>query len=52
MKIPSLKWSLTYRDLKLGGLNFERIILGNFAATIGQGIVFENTDFFSPRRSG
>ena len=52
MKIPSLKWSLTYRDLKLGGLNFERIILGNFSATIGQGIVFENTDFFSPRRSG
>ena len=52
MKIPSLKWSLTYRDLKLWGLNFERIILGNFSATIGQGIVFENTDFFSPRRSG
>ena len=52
MKIPNLKWSLTYRDLKLGGLNFERIILGNFSATIGQGIVFENTDFFSPRRSG
>ncbi len=46
------KWSVTYRNLKFAGLNFERIILGNFSATIGQGVVFENTDFFSPRRSG
>ena len=51
-EVPSSKWSLTYRDLKFGGIKIDRIILGNFSATIGQGIIFENTDFFSPRRSG
>jgi len=52
IEIPNAKWSLTYRDLDIAGLKFERVILGNFSATIGQGVVFENTDFFSPRRSG
>mgnify|MGYP006159491357 CR=1 FL=1 len=52
IKIPNGKWSLTYRDLDIGGIKFERIIAGNFSATMGQGVVFENTDFFSPRRSG
>jgi len=51
-EVPNAKWSLTYRDLDIAGLKFERVILGNFSATIGQGVVFENTDFFSPRRSG
>ena len=51
-EVPNAKYSLTYRDLKLGGLKFDRVILGNFSATIGQGVIFENTDFFSPRRSG
>ena len=52
MEIPNSKWSLTYRDLNIGGVKLDRVILGNFSATIGQGIIFENTDFFSPRRSG
>ena len=52
IEVPNAKWSLTYRDLDIAGLKFERVILGNFSATIGQGVVFENTDFFSPRRSG
>tara|TARA_B110000438_G_scaffold50281_2_gene50787 strand:+ start:1094 stop:3553 length:2460 start_codon:yes stop_codon:yes gene_type:complete len=52
LEVPNAKWSLTYRDLNIAGLKFERVILGNFSATIGQGVVFENTDFFSPRRSG
>ena len=51
-EVPTAKYSLTYRDLKLGRLKFDRVILGNFSATIGQGVIFENTDFFSPRRSG
>ena len=52
LEVPNAKWSLTCRDLSIGGLKFERIIVGNYSATIGQGVVFENTDFFSPRRSG
>ena len=51
-EIPNSKWSLTYRDFKIGSLKIDRVILGNFSATIGQGVIFENTDFFSPRRSG
>jgi len=38
--------------LNLGGLRLDRIIIGNFTASFGQGIVFENTDHFSPRRTG
>ena len=34
------------------GLRIDKIILGNFNASFGQGIVMENTDYFSPRRSG
>ena len=45
-EVPTAKYSLSYRDLKLGGLKFDRVILGNFSATIGQGVIFENTDFF------
>ena len=52
LEIPNSKWSLTYRDFNIGGVKLDRVILGNFSATIGQGIIFENTDFFSPRRSG
>ena len=52
MEVPDGKWSLTYRNLNIAGLHFDRIVLGNFSATMGQGVVFENTDFFSPRRSG
>ena len=51
-KDQATKAAITYRDFKWGSLELERIILGNFSSTIGQGVVFESTDFFSPRRSG
>jgi len=50
--IPDGKLTLTFRNLSLGNLKVNRLILGNFSATMGQGIVFESTDFFAPRRSG
>ena len=34
-------------DLKL-----DRAVLGNFTASFGQGVVFESSDIFSPRRTG
>ena len=34
------------------GFQIDRIILGNFTASFGQGVVMESTDYFSPRRSG
>tara|TARA_Y100000994_G_scaffold249136_1_gene259271 strand:- start:898 stop:3303 length:2406 start_codon:yes stop_codon:yes gene_type:complete len=36
----------------LGGFQIDRLIIGNFTASFGQGVVFENTDYFSPRRTG
>ena len=30
----------------------DRLVLGNFTASYGQGIIFESTDFFQPRRTG
>ena len=50
--IPEGKLALTFRNLSLGKLKINRLILGNFSATMGQGVVFESTDFFAPRRSG
>ncbi len=50
--IPEMKMSFTLSDFDLGGFHLDRLVLGNFSATISQGIVFESTDFRSPRRSG
>tara|TARA_B100000945_G_C20393379_1_gene603514 strand:- start:172 stop:1827 length:1656 start_codon:yes stop_codon:yes gene_type:complete len=33
-------------------MRLDHLIFGNFNASFGQGIVFENSDFFSPRRTG
>ncbi|NQU27207.1 MAG: hypothetical protein HQ528_02845 [Candidatus Marinimicrobia bacterium] len=52
LKLANTKSALIYRNFSLGQVKFDRIILGNFSATMGQGVVFESTDFFSPRRSG
>ena len=33
-------------------IQIERIVLGNFTASFGQGVIFETNDNFSPRRTG
>ena len=43
--------------LSLEKINFpffrlDKLIIGNFTAAYGQGVVFESTDFYQPRRSG
>ena len=50
--IPEVKAALTFSDLDLGPMHLDRIVLGSFNVTFGQGVVMENTDFRSPRRSG
>ncbi len=52
VKVPDGKFALTFRNLTFGNIKINRLILGDFSATMGQGVVFESTDFFSPRRSG
>ena len=51
-EIPEVKSYLTLSNLDAGPLHLDRLILGNFSATMAQGVVFESTDFRSPRRSG
>ena len=33
-------------------ISLERVVLGNFTASFGQGVIFETNDNFSPRRTG
>ena len=33
-------------------IKIERIVLGNYTASFGQGVIFETNDNFSPRRTG
>jgi DNA uptake protein ComE-like DNA-binding protein len=39
-------------NLEAGGVRLERLVLGNYNVSWGQGVVMENTDFFSSRKSG
>jgi len=49
---PTVKRFVGLENIKLGPVNLERLYLGNYMVTIGQGLVMENTDFFKPRMSG
>ncbi|MFL2988789.1 MAG: hypothetical protein ACJZ03_03455 [Candidatus Neomarinimicrobiota bacterium] len=50
------KFYLSFKKLKPKNMPFnlevDRLVLGNFTASFGQGIVFESSDFFSPRKTG
>jgi hypothetical protein len=51
------KFYLAFKKLKLNKDSFfnfqiDRLVLGNFTASFGQGVIFESSDFFSPRRTG
>lgn len=39
-------------NLKLGPATLERLIVGNYQVSWGQGVIMENTDFRSARKSG
>ncbi|MAV65250.1 MAG: hypothetical protein CMG00_08685 [Candidatus Marinimicrobia bacterium] len=36
----------------LGLLSIDKLLIGNFNVSFGQGVIIETTDFFSPRRTG
>ncbi len=52
LALDNLKYAFTFRDLGLGPVVLNQLILGNYSVTMGHGVVMESTDFFSPRRSG
>jgi len=45
---------VSFDDILLGSNNFkiDNIILGNFVASFGQGLIFESSDHFRPRKTG
>ena len=43
---------LSYISLFKNLFQIDHFVIGNFTASFGQGVVFESTDYFSPRRSG
>lgn len=52
LRIPDGKLALTVKDLSWQRWNLDRLILGDFSATFGQGVTMESTDYFMPRRDG
>ena len=49
------KFYLSFKKINLNSFyNFQidKLVFGNFTASFGQGVVFESSDFFSPRRTG
>ena len=49
------KFYLSFKKINLKSFfNFQidKLVFGNFTASFGQGVVFESSDFFSPRRTG
>lgn len=50
--IPEVKLSFTLSDYTWGPLHLDRLVVGNYSATMAQGLVMQSTDFRSPRYSG
>ena len=50
--IPKGKWYLGIENKTLGPVAMRKFYVGNYALAFGQGVTFENTDFFTPRKSG
>ena len=40
------------KELDFYGKNFIKLYAGNYRATFGEGLVMENTDYYSPRKTG
>ncbi len=51
-KIPEFKAFFEMNNTKIGPLKLNKIIVGDYIASFGQGVTFEATDFFMPRKSG
>ncbi len=51
-KIPEMKWFAGIEKQQLGPMLLDRVYLGNYQVSFGQGVVMESGDYFSPRYSG
>ena len=50
--IPNTKYSLSIEKVQFNNFRLDRVVFGNFTASFNQGVVFESSDYFSPRRTG
>ncbi|MAV59019.1 MAG: hypothetical protein CMG07_03600 [Candidatus Marinimicrobia bacterium] len=48
----NMKYSFSYEKVQFNKVRLDRLVLGNFTASFNQGVVFESSDYFSPRRTG
>lgn len=48
----NLKGYYSIENYEFSGFTMDKLIFGNYLASFGQGVVMENTDFFSSRKSG
>jgi DNA uptake protein ComE-like DNA-binding protein len=51
-RIPRFKTFLNLDNQSLGPVRLNRLVIGDYTAAFGQGVVFEATDFFLPRKTG
>ena len=51
-KIPDMKFFAGVENLHFGDFQLRKLYVGDYSATFGQGVIMENTDFFTPRKSG
>ena len=51
-KIPELKAFFEINYLNAGPVKLNKIVVGDYLASFGQGVTFEATDFFLPRKTG
>ena len=50
--LPDMKFFFGMENQQLGPFNLRRLYVGNYSVTMGQGVVMETTDYFTPRKSG
>ncbi|MCA9751074.1 MAG: helix-hairpin-helix domain-containing protein [Gemmatimonadetes bacterium] len=50
--LDSVKGYVSVQDLELGPVAVDKLLVGSFSISWGQGVVMENTDFRSSRKSG
>ena len=50
--IYSDKAFLSFQKKSNNAFKLEKLIIGNFTASYGQGVIFESTDYYQPRRTG
>lgn len=50
--IPKPKFYIGIENQKWGEFELRKFYVGNYALAFGQGVVMENTDFFTPRKTG